>query len=431
MVGQAFSFDGSNDRAQAADSPSLAVTGSMTIEGWLRVDAFPAGAPADHGEILFRGDDRGGLDPYSLSVEPNGNLLFQVSGLSGGVGVQAPVPTGQFVHVAATLDDATGAMRLYVNGELAASMTTTVRPFADLDPASNPSVGIGNHGGYPTSPHNFPFDGLIDELSIYNRALTGEEVQQIYGAGSAGKIKSPDYIAADFVSVTEGNTGSTATAVFTVQRVGNLAGIATVDWATADGTATAGSDYVAASGQVVFQDGESQKTVEITVNGDDTPEPDESFNLLLTNATPGYEVGNGQATILDDDVTISVVGDSAIEGSNALKFLDRFVADGSGGLAIPRQSIFGPDGMSALSPTKSCATTARPERFSTCSWPREAAASTVPATWRSARMAASMCPVLTGTRCCATTGHRADSSTQSRAGLPRRWVWSSPPTEGS
>ena len=69
-----------------------------------------------------------------------------------------------------------------LNGSVVASTVTTVRPFRDLDPASNPSIGIGHHGGYPTSPHNFVFDGLIDELSVYDRALTATEIEGIHTA---------------------------------------------------------------------------------------------------------------------------------------------------------------------------------------------------------------------------------------------------------
>jgi hypothetical protein len=52
----------------------------------------------------------------------------------------------------------------------------------------------------------------------------------------------------------------------------------------------------------------------------------------------------GLATILNDDAAISIGNASAIEGSQALKFLDHFVDSGSGGLTRPRGSIFGPDG---------------------------------------------------------------------------------------
>ena len=184
MVGQAFDFDGVNDRVQLVDSESLKLTESMTIEGWINVRSVPS---ANNGQIIFRGDDRGGLDPYALYASQAGEIGLHIGALTGAAGLTAPIPWGRFVHVAATLDDATGAMRLYVDGALAKEGVTEVRPFRDLDPASNPSIGIGNHGGYPTSPHNFPFDGLIDELAIYNRALEPDEIYAIFDAGSDGK----------------------------------------------------------------------------------------------------------------------------------------------------------------------------------------------------------------------------------------------------
>ena len=73
-VGYAFALDGVNDRVQMADSESLALTNSLTIEGWVKADSIPA----QQGEILFRGDDRGGLDPYSLSLQSNGSLRFEI-----------------------------------------------------------------------------------------------------------------------------------------------------------------------------------------------------------------------------------------------------------------------------------------------------------------------------------------------------------------
>jgi hypothetical protein len=190
MVGQAFSFDGVDDRVQVTDSESesLKLTASLTIEAWVLVDSFPT-APAVSGHIIHRGDDRGGLDPYQLCVTAEGFLEFRIDSVDVRVILNAPIVLGQLIHVAATLDDATGAMRLYENGTMVAERFTTIRPFRDLDPASNPSIGIGNHGGYPTTPHKMFFDGLIDELSLYNRALTAEEVQSIYNAGSDGKIR--------------------------------------------------------------------------------------------------------------------------------------------------------------------------------------------------------------------------------------------------
>src|SRR6266404_4176780 len=82
------------------------------------------------------------------------------------------------MHVAATLDGDTGAQKLYTNGVLAAQTITSIRPLGPLDPASGAGVGIGNHSGQP-GPLNYPFKGLIDELSLYNRALSATEIQGI------------------------------------------------------------------------------------------------------------------------------------------------------------------------------------------------------------------------------------------------------------
>ena len=79
---------------------------------------------------------------------------------------------------------------------------------------------------------------------------------------------------------------------------------ASVSYATADGTATAGSDYVSASGTLTWAAGDtSSKTISVTVNGDTTVEPDETFYVNLSspsNATISKSQGVG--TIQNDDV---------------------------------------------------------------------------------------------------------------------------------
>jgi hypothetical protein len=338
MVGQAFSLDGADDRVQMADSNSLKLTQSLTIEGWVKVDAFPA---SDHGEILFRGDDRGGLDPYSLATEPDGTLNFHVESLSGVTELGAPIDLGRFVHVAVTLDDTTGSTRIYLDGSLAAQTVTTVRPFGDLDPASNPGVGIGNHGGYPNTPHNFPFHGLIDELAIYNRALTAAEIGGIHAAGSSGKVKVANYIAAGQPEVAEGASSVT----FTLTRVGSTGGLVTVSWATADRTATAGADYVAASGQVVFQPGETAKTVTVNLLNDAVPETTETFWLTVSTPTPGWAAGSGLATLTDDDIGVSVGDVTVVEGAAGYGSRGALVdQSANGGLNRSSGMVWGPDG---------------------------------------------------------------------------------------
>lgn len=102
------------------------------------------------------------------------------------------------------------------------------------------------------------------------------------------------------ISVIEGNSGTTE-AVFTITRSSGL-GTASVDYATANGTAQTGSDYVAQSGTVTFAAGETSKTITVLVNGDTANEADETFVVNLTNAV-GFVVPapSATATIVNDD----------------------------------------------------------------------------------------------------------------------------------
>lgn len=167
MVGQAFSFNGQHAGIGVPDADNLKITGSLSISAWLLVTTYTTSA--DAGFILFRGDGRGGLDPYVLDTKPDGTVQFHLESLAKVVNLEAPVPKGQFFHVAATFDETIGLMRFYVNGVLSAQTVTDVAPFRDLDQNWKPGLGIGNHSGLPDPSHNYPFHGLIDELQLYNR----------------------------------------------------------------------------------------------------------------------------------------------------------------------------------------------------------------------------------------------------------------------
>ena len=95
------------------------------------------------------------------------------------------------------------------------------------------------------------------------------------------------------MTANEGNSGTT-TFRFLVTRSVNASGVATVNFATANGSATAGSDYTAASGSVQFLDGEHQKEVTISVQGDTAKESNETFFVNLSNAS-GATLGTRRA----------------------------------------------------------------------------------------------------------------------------------------
>jgi Calx-beta domain len=120
------------------------------------------------------------------------------------------------------------------------------------------------------------------------------------------------------VSVTEGDTGTTQ-ASFPVTLSAAASGTVTVSWATANGTATAGSDYTAASGTITFNAGETAKTAVVNVLGDSVDEPDETFMVNLSSPS-GATIADGQATgtILDNDPPPQVsVGDAIVTEGNS------------------------------------------------------------------------------------------------------------------
>ena len=89
-------------------------------------------------------------------------------------------------------------------------------------------------------------------------------------------------------------TSTTTTLVFTVSLSGQPLAPVTVDYATADGAATAGSDYLPTSGTLGFAPGVSTRTITVTVLGDGLQEPSETFSLNLSNPSPNAYLGDSQ-----------------------------------------------------------------------------------------------------------------------------------------
>jgi Concanavalin A-like lectin/glucanases superfamily len=168
VFGQAFAGN-SNQRMFVNDNPAFQLTSSLSIGAWVNVSAGYA--------VLQRGDSRGGNDPYQLSGDNAGHMVFQIQhdpDTSGKL-LSASIPLHQWVQVTATLDGATGDMRLYLNGNLAAEDSTTIRPFAALNSTLSPGIAIGN----TASDGDFPLVGGIDEVLLYNRALSPAEVMSL------------------------------------------------------------------------------------------------------------------------------------------------------------------------------------------------------------------------------------------------------------
>ena len=120
-------------------------------------------------------------------------------------------------------------------------------------------------------------------------------------------------------SVAEGSTS--ATVQFTVSLASPAGALTTVDYATADVSATAGSDYVATAGTLTFAPGATSTTVAVTVNGDTLDEPDEYFAFVLSNASNPIGDATGQGTIVDDDGGAASSYSGLVHGSSRVRSL--------------------------------------------------------------------------------------------------------------
>ena len=139
----------------------------------------------------------------------------------------------------------------------------------------------------------------------------------------------------------DGGEGDARTVDITVYLTEASTSTVTVHYATADGTALAGQDYVAQSGTLTFAAGVTQQTIRVAVIGDTAVESDESFTIILSNASEGASILDGTATgvIRNDDVTpaaLSIAATSADKaegqsGSTSFTFTVTRTGDLSGG----------------------------------------------------------------------------------------------------
>ena len=161
---------------------------------------------------------------------------------------------------------------------------------------------------------DFNDDGLMDAATA-NNASYSVSVLLNDGIWVGSPPPPPPSVTIGDRTITEGNTG-TVSATFSVTLSAASTETITVAYATGDGTASAGSDYQAASGTLTFAPGETSKTITVAVNGDRLAEPNETFVVNLSSPTnANIADGQGVGTILDDEPRISISDVTKKEGN--------------------------------------------------------------------------------------------------------------------
>ncbi|PYI83742.1 MAG: hypothetical protein DME26_14505, partial [Verrucomicrobia bacterium] len=190
-VGQAFGFNGTNAGVRILASPNLnaGMENGFTIEAWIN----PADVASEHPIVEWNdGSTYGVLLWLSVPIEGGSGLYLDVMNTLQQNRAIATAPgtiaTNVYQHVAATYNEPNGVAALYINGTLvvqqALGWATTPRTAGDLYFGWRPA-GAGAGTG---------FLGAMDEVSIYNRALSSTEIATIYAASSDGKCLIPPSI---------------------------------------------------------------------------------------------------------------------------------------------------------------------------------------------------------------------------------------------
>lgn len=157
-------FDGVDDSVAVPDSASLDLTTGMTLSAWVKPDTI-SGKSQD---VIFK--ERGSDGSYALGADGTGSQprtgFYRAGGWQMAVAPTA-LTAGQWAHVAGTWDGQ--SLKLYVNGTLVRTEAMTGPIVTSGDP-----LRIGGTAVFGT---NRFFDGAIDEVRVYNHALTAQDVQ--------------------------------------------------------------------------------------------------------------------------------------------------------------------------------------------------------------------------------------------------------------
>lgn len=228
----------------------------------------------------------------------------------------SPFAIGPNLDVKADLFDASGNLVASSNSSTSLNATFSLNLNAGQYFVRIDGTGFG-------SPGNSPPTGFTEYASLGRYTISGT----IVDTPQLAQFTIND------VSVNE----SAGTATFTVSLTGSITSNATVNFATANGTAAAPGDYTATTGTLTFTPGGSTtQTVTVSIVNDSTTEPNETFTLNLSSASNAVIAdGQGVATIVDNDVTptltIAAADANKAEGTNSTATPFTFTITRTGG----------------------------------------------------------------------------------------------------
>ena len=178
-IGEAMEFDKDSDYIDCGDDPSLDITDAITIEAWIKPNSLRQTGGTNRNYVV------GKPNAFGFGVGGNGGvddeIHFVLPGLWDAFASASDIQVGAWTHVAVTYDKVN--VKFYKNGVLNSSV-------AHIDPiaTSDQALTIGHILQWDPAP----IKGSIDEVRIYNRALSENEIAQNFDATSQLAVLEPE-----------------------------------------------------------------------------------------------------------------------------------------------------------------------------------------------------------------------------------------------
>jgi hypothetical protein len=170
--------DGGNDAVTIPDPGALNFsTGrKFTLEAWVKA---PATGQESGGAVIAKGTGGGG-EQFAIDIVNGTYRFFHWDPVTAAVANSSVAPNNTWQHVVAVLDSAAGIMRIHVNGV----QTGTSTPRATMVNNTH-EISIGARKNSGSSAYDLNLQGVVDEVAVYDRALTAAEITAHYNAAFA------------------------------------------------------------------------------------------------------------------------------------------------------------------------------------------------------------------------------------------------------
>lgn len=294
-----------NNGETAAKSFTVATTADALVEGNQTFTVSLATANAN-GEIMAP-------NPTTVTISED-DTGFQMGAASATIGEGG----GTIDVTVKRLGSSTGAVS--VNYATADGTAVLVDDYAAASGTLNWADG---DSADKTVTLTIAEDAIDEDDETFTFALSSPSAGTQLLSPSSEEITITDNDAAPTLAITspsvaEGNTGTTGLA-FVVTLSGASGKTVTVDFVSANGTATAGSDYTSIGGTLTFVPGDTSETAPVSVIGDTVDEANETLSVTLSNATnAAITTALGTGTITDDDTAPTVsIADAIVTEGNA------------------------------------------------------------------------------------------------------------------